>query len=715
MQPHRPSEGGIAARLQSAANARGPRLGSAAARHVARLSREPVDGARPPVTAALFDAPTAPAIAPAVSATPTSGESASRPARGGLGTGGARLPPSGATSGRLAPPVLPSSSFPPVDIPAGTSSAPARYGLLTKVARLCRAGLAEDERGPAVCGCGSPAPDTSSVGVHLRPGVNGPRAGFSGVKRCKSPWLCPVCAPASAKLRAERVQTATDAAFARGGAVALVVFTASHGLDTPLADIKALVATASSESREGRAWERVAESAGLAGVVVGQEVTVSRVHGWHYHQHLAVIVDGEPSEDALASLADLDAGTAADAHPLDFIGPLRPAELVEQARAHRLAEAIRLAVGRGKRKFGPPTREAVRARLPGALDPIAAEREEARRILAAGSGALPSPYRVGPRTRVESDAVRVMRACRATVGEGMGPPTSEAVLPQLCRLAARDRALDIGHEIAERYKAAVRAAGGTVSDEHGVFVRVADTAEDAAGYTSKGSMAWEVSGGHKDRTKAAASLTPWDLARAAYDGDAWARARWAEYAEVMPGTRSCVITKSLAQRLGIQPAADDPPGDEAFEERDGRVGSLPTPVHRTLKREGLLATFVARLESSAAEIMTDDSAEAVEVAGREVLPALVAWATEAAREADERREARRRAAEETRASAAERERAAWREHAIDQALHRLGDIAHGSADTADRLARACADVAAACPDAPPPTPTDLLRLVRLAA
>lgn len=712
---------GISTRLRTArdaVDARGPRPDTAAARRPDRHSRGPVDGSGSSATA-LFEAPTDPVTAPAIATIPMLGGSASGAAMPRLGTGGARLPLNEVRGGRLAPPVLPFASFPPVDIPAGTSSAPARYGLLTKVARLCRTGLAEGERGPAVCGCGSPALDVPRVGVHLRPGVNGPRGGFSGVKRCKSPWLCPVCAPAAAKFRAERVQSATDVAFARGGAVALVVLTASHGLETPLAEIKSLVATASTESREGRAWERLAESSGLAGVVVGQEVTISRAHGWHYHQHLAAIVDGEPCADALASIADLDAGTVADVHPLGFVGPLRPAEVVEQARAQRLAEAIRLAVGRGKRKFGPPTRAAVLARLPGALDPVLAEREEARRMLKIGSAALPSPHRIGPPTATETNAVSVMRACRAAVGDGMGPPSRNAVAAALVRTFARARARAVGHEIAERYKAAVRAAGGTVSDVHGTFVRVADSAEDASGYTSKGSMAWEVSGGHKDRTKADSSLTPWDLVRAAYDGDAWARHRWAEYVAVMPRTRSCVITKSLAARLGIEPAADDPPGDEAFEERDGRVGSLPSPVHRTLKREGLLPTFVARLETSAAEIMTDDSAEAVEVAGRAVLPALVAWATEAAHEADARHaarlEARRQRAEEARAAAADRERIMRRDIAIQQALHRLGDLARGSADTLDRLSRACADVAAVCPGEPPPTPADLLRFARLAA
>lgn len=390
-------------------------------------------------------------------------------AGGRLGSGGATFPQATAGSlGEVAPEPESSSILPP-----SSSAVPRRWGLLHRIQRLCRpADL--DKRGPAVCGCGRPGYEAEQVNIHLRFGKDGvARAGVSGVYSCGSPWLCPTCAPARAHVRAERVQRAADATYRRGGAVALVVLTASHSLATPLADIKKLVSGSSRKARQGRAWQDLVDQHGILGVVVGQEVTVSLVNGWHYHQHLSVLLDGRESETAAA-------------------------------------------------------------------------------------------------TEVRAQAA--------------------------------------GDAVAARYKAAIRAAGGSVSDKHGCRVRVADDAEDASRYTSKGSSAWEVAGGHKDETKAKGSLTPWDLAESAYrvlkDGpDAstearWARARWAEYVEVMPGTRSCVISASLAKTLGIEAADDAETGEQVLHEADEVVGRVPVSAWRIWMRFGLVASFLARVEIS---------------------------------------------------------------------------------------------------------------------
>lgn len=285
-----------------------------------------------------------------------------------LGSGGTAVPRSG-----IGGHPLPSQDI-KIKTPQGSSTVK-RWSLLSRIQRLCRP-VEEGKRGPAVVGCGMPGHDAASVNVHLRTSerTGEIRAGVTGIYRCGSPWLCPTCATGKAYTRAERVQRAANATFARGGRAALVVLTASHSRKMTLMEIKTIVQGASSATRKGRAWVKACKDFGILGVVVGQEVTYSTTNGWHYHQHLSVMVDG-------------------------------PAKGEAQANVH-------------------------------------------------------------------------------------------------------DRAVKAGEWIAEAYTEKVRANGGKISDRHGWHVRVAIDAKDASDYTAKGSMAWEISGGHKDLTKAETSMTP---------------------------------------------------------------------------------------------------------------------------------------------------------------------------------------------------------------
>jgi hypothetical protein len=325
------------------------------------------------------------------------------------------------------------------------------------------------------------------------------RAGVSGVYRCGSPWLCPVCAVWKALERAEKIEEVAKATYGRGGQVGLLVLTASHSKGQSLADVKRLVQTASSRARKGRAWIDAQAQFGILGVVVGQEVTYSKVNGWHYHQHLCIPVDG-------------------------------------------------------------PT--------------------EAEKALAGENAAL-----------------------------------LEALV--------RERAEKAARWLATAYKEKIRDAGGKVSDRHGCKVRVADDWEDASGYTAKGSMAWEVSGGHKDVTKSVSSMTPWDIAEAAATGDAFMVQRWREYVDVMPGTRTCVVSATLAKGLDISTSEAEEKGEQELHERDDIVGRVEAPVWRRWMRFGLAATFLSRVEVGGetgfveAVEATERDAEAVEVWRRE--------------------------------------------------------------------------------------------------
>ncbi len=306
--------------------------------------------------------------------------------------------------------------------------------------------------------------------------------------RCKSAWLCPTCAPAKALERAEKVQEAAEATFRRGGSSALVVLTASHSKRQSLEHVKNLVHTASSKARKTRAWCKAVDKFGILGVICGQEVTYSLENGWHYHQHLSVLVEG-PNDNELAA-ADGDG-------------------------------------------------------------------EKLRQFVAA-------------------------------------------------------RAQAAGNFLADAYKEKIRTAGGKVSDKHGCKVRVAHDEDDASNYTAKGSMAWEVSGACKDETKVETSLTPWDIARAASDGDKFMYARWKEYEAIMPGTRSCVRSTALCEKLGIEPdAPDNEEGEQEFHEQDDVVGRVEAPVWSRWMSQGLASTFLARVEYGGEEGF-DDAVAATE-------------------------------------------------------------------------------------------------------
>jgi hypothetical protein len=311
-----------------------------------------------------------------------------------------------------------------------------------------------------------PGHDVTSVNIHLRNSeqTGEVRAGVSGIYRCGSPWLCPVCAVGKAHERAERVQMAATATFDRGGMAALVVLTASHSKKMSLTEIKTLVQGASSASRKGRAWVKACKDNRILGVIVGQEVTYSVNNGWHYHQHLSIMVDGPVYGETVADV--------------------------------------------------------------------------------------------------------------------------------------RRRATAAGKWLASTYTEKVRAKGGKVSNRHGWHVRVAIDATDASRYTAKGSMAWELSGGHKDQTKAEGSITPWDIAIAASEGNAAMSARWKEYVQVMPGTRSCIISSALAKELGIDTAtpADHHIDEQDLEERDRVVGHVDALIWRKWVRHALAATFLNRVE-----------------------------------------------------------------------------------------------------------------------
>ncbi|MBB2678933.1 UNVERIFIED_ORG: hypothetical protein GGI61_002493 [Rhizobium esperanzae] len=341
-----------------------------------------------------------------------------------------------------------------------------------------------------------------------------------------------------------------------------------------LAEIKGLVGGASSAARKGRSWTKAVRDYGVLGVVVGQEATYSVANGWHYHQHLSVMVDGPDGEDS---------------------------EFYVFPDAYKRAEAA-------------------------------------------------------------------------------------------------------GAWIARAYAEQVRDKGGKVSNRHGWHVRVAQDAADASDYTAKGSMAWEIAGGHKDDTKTATSLTPWDIAIAAADGDGAMLGRWREYMETMPGTRSCVVSAALAKRLDIAPADDAEGGEQVLHDADEVVGRVEAPMWRVWMRHGLAATFLSRVEFGGQEGF-DAAVDATELDAAPLETEYQRLRAEraAARRAEQEREAAR-IAQQREVLRTERDTAFAKVWAVDR-LRRF-DERHGAQD---RIGRVIAEAARVFPAARRLEPAELLK------
>jgi len=108
-----------------------------------------------------------------------------------------------------------------------------------------------------------------------------------------------------------------------------------------------------------------------------------------------------------------------------------------------------------------------------------------------------------------------------------------------------------------RYIDIVKAEGGDASIKgQDIQIIGEDDDDDVSGYVSKGSAAWEIAGSLKE-ARSRKSRTPWDLAKLAGAGDEEAIALFVEYANNIVGTRSCVISPSLAAALYMDASDDD--------------------------------------------------------------------------------------------------------------------------------------------------------------
>jgi hypothetical protein len=111
------------------------------------------------------------------------------------------------------------------------------------------------------------------------------RAYLSGVYKCDSAFICPVCVFRRAAEIRERVAPALEACLSQGGTIVFFTITASHHLGTRLKDIYDGVHGAFRKARQGRAYEVIQEDGGLLGSTNTTEAPWSPTTGWHCHVH----------------------------------------------------------------------------------------------------------------------------------------------------------------------------------------------------------------------------------------------------------------------------------------------------------------------------------------------------------------------------------------------------------------------------------------------
>jgi hypothetical protein len=117
-------------------------------------------------------------------------------------------------------------------------------------------------------------------------------AHVGGVKRCASPWACPVCAPTIGERRAREVDQMIAACIAEGGSALFVTATLQHTSEDELAELLDVV-----QRSWSRTWRFKKRPDWYGGQSRAIEVVWGARNGWHPHVHAVVFVEaGHPLE-----------------------------------------------------------------------------------------------------------------------------------------------------------------------------------------------------------------------------------------------------------------------------------------------------------------------------------------------------------------------------------------------------------------------------------
>jgi hypothetical protein len=129
-------------------------------------------------------------------------------------------------------------------------------------------------------------------------------AHVSGIRRCGSPWACPLCAPVVREKRATDIDQGLGYWLDSGGGALFVTHTLRHGRRDALAERMPAVSHALRHCLTGQPWKRRAKALGYRGAIKAVEVTWGLANGWHPHSHTVLILDRPATQ---AEVADLQA------------------------------------------------------------------------------------------------------------------------------------------------------------------------------------------------------------------------------------------------------------------------------------------------------------------------------------------------------------------------------------------------------------------------
>ena len=134
----------------------------------------------------------------------------------------------------------------------------------------------------------TPVADRVRIQIDGRTG----RGHVSGVKRCRSPWACPVCAPTIRQRRARELTELVERAQAMGHACVLVTFTMPHQAGEALSDVLGHLSGAWRRMWSGRWAQLFKDDNQVIGSVRALEVTYGD-NGWHPHFHAVLFMDAD--------------------------------------------------------------------------------------------------------------------------------------------------------------------------------------------------------------------------------------------------------------------------------------------------------------------------------------------------------------------------------------------------------------------------------------
>ena len=128
-------------------------------------------------------------------------------------------------------------------------------------------------------------------------------AALYGVIRCRSPWVCPHCAPRLAARRVEVLRPQVARLLCQGYRPWLITLTVRHSRGSSLDELFGLLSRAWGRVTSGRAWSAI-KSAGVE-YLRGYDVTHG-AHGWHPHIHTVLFFSPAVSDPGTEARRLLD-------------------------------------------------------------------------------------------------------------------------------------------------------------------------------------------------------------------------------------------------------------------------------------------------------------------------------------------------------------------------------------------------------------------------